>query len=198
MGGGRGPEAATGGHVGGPRRCRQPPLACDLGAGGSPWRGVGLWGVRPGVSRHSEPGRAGPGVAGSGPRSAGAYATLARPHRPGCLVSWSLRRSPRTQAGFLRLGPRAGSRRARASLPLWSAPRSIHSGLIPAGQGLCGPGVGGDGGSWPGGPGVGAALSAAAVSLRSWPRAEPQCLPSDPGKRRKAYLFFLGFNLVMK
>lgn len=48
MGGGRGPEAATGGHVGGPRRCRQPPLACDLGAGGSPWRGVGLWGVRPG------------------------------------------------------------------------------------------------------------------------------------------------------
>lgn len=187
--------------MGGPRRCRQPPLACGLGACGSLWPGVGLWGVRPGDSRSLGPVRAGPGGAGSGPELQGAHATLGRPHRRSSLVCCSLHRSPRTQGGRPVSSGSAHLRASyqdRASLPpvVYAALHSFCPSLDrhrPLRRKLSR--------SWGGpvraNPGWGRLCWQRVSVLLSWPR-RAAVLPNPGKQRRLAYLFFFCLNLVMK
>lgn len=123
-GGGREAEAAIGGHVGGPRRRRQPPLACGLGSCGASVardpgfgeRGLGVRGLRSQGARCL--GGAGSGAA-SRPRDLGAVPSGAGKLHPG--VGRPAAQPPRSRVYFtvrLRSGAGGGFPLARPTCRL--------------------------------------------------------------------------------
>nr|XP_023502399.1 ran-specific GTPase-activating protein isoform X2 [Equus caballus] len=193
--GGRRAEAVIGGHVGGPRRRRQPPLACELSACGPARRGSGCgqpaWDSRP-------PGPA-RGVRGGGaPRDLGAAREPGVPPGRGAPAPLGLAfTSP--LAGDANEGPVfSGSAHWQASLRsvahaalhsfcsrVSSRHRPLRRELVPAGW--TGPGRTDQGGG--GSVGCGACLGELARQNRS---AVP------PSKAAKAQIFFFGLSLVVK
>lgn len=180
--------------MGGPRRCRQPPLACDLGAWGSPAArgravGRGAWGLESFGARTR-----GDWGCGLGPGVCGCLRDLGAAPRPN--LNWSRvhftallgRRQVSSGSAHMR-----ACHRDRASFRLWSTQHFIHSGLIanghrPLRRERSPSSGGGVGGPWACGPRVGAALLTAAVCFAELAAAELQCCPTKEISKGLSFL----------